>query len=130
MSARTVSLSDLVGRAVHDADGRRIGRIEELEAEIVLERGGNEYVVTRFGVGRWGPFDAIAHGHFVQQLVRRITRATSYVHYAIPWDLMDFTDLEHPRVKCAERELPKRPSSVTSEPSSVTGEPSSVTSDR
>ena len=107
MSARTVSLDDLVGRAVRDIDGRRIGRIEELEAEIVLERGGNEYVVTRFSVGRWGLFDALATGHFVQQLIRRITRATSYVHYDIAWDLMDFTDLEHPRVKCAERDLSK-----------------------
>ena len=107
MSARTVSLDDLVGRVVHDADGRRIGRIEELKADIVLERGGNDYVVTRFGVGRWGPYDVIATGHFVQQLIRRITRATSYVHYDIAWDLMDFTDLEHPRVKCAERDLAK-----------------------
>ena len=107
MSARTVSLSDLVGRPVHDADGRRIGRIEELDAEIVLERGGNDYVVTRFGVGRWGPFDAIAHGHFVQQLVRRITRATSYVHYEIPWELMDLSDPKRPRVKCAAGELEK-----------------------
>ena len=105
MSARTLSLDDLVGRAVHDADGRRIGRIEELEAEIELERGGNEYVVTRFRVGRWGPFDAIASGRFVQGLVRRITRATSYVHYEIPWELMDLTDPGHPRVRRAEREL-------------------------
>ena len=107
MSARTVSLDDLVGRVVHDADGRRIGRIEELEAEIVLERGGNEYVVTRFRVGRWGPFDAIASGLFVQQLVRRITRATSYVQYEIPWEWMDLSDAAHPRVKRPERELPK-----------------------
>jgi len=105
MSARTVSLDDLVGRAVRDADGRRIGRINELEAEIALERGGNEYVVTRFGVGRWGPFDALATGHFVPQLIRRITRATGYVHYDIPWELMDLSDPKHPRVKCAEEEL-------------------------
>ena len=45
MSARTVSLNDLVGRVVHDVEGRRIGRIEELEAEIELEGDGNEYVV-------------------------------------------------------------------------------------
>jgi hypothetical protein len=107
MSARTVSLHDLVGRVVHDADGRRIGRIEELKAESALERGRNDYVVTRVGVGRWGPFDAIAGGRIVQQLVRRITRATNYVHYEIPWDSMDFADLEHPRVTCAERELRK-----------------------
>jgi hypothetical protein len=98
VSARTVALHDLVGRVVHDADGRRIGRIEH---------GGNEYVVTRFGVGRWGPFDMIATGHFVQQLVRRITRATSYVHYDVPWDWMDLTDVAHPRVRRAEKELPK-----------------------
>jgi len=62
---------------------------------------------TRFGVGRWGPFDAIASGLFVPQLVRRIARATSYVRYAIPWDCMDLTDPEHPRVTCAERDLPR-----------------------
>ena len=107
MSARTVALHDLVGRVVHDAAGRRIGRIEELKAEIALERGGNDYVVTRFGVGRWGPFDAIASGRIVQQLVRRITRATSYVHYEIPWESMDLTDPEHPRVTRAERDLPR-----------------------
>ena len=105
MSARTVPLDDLIGRVVHDADGRRIGRIEELEAEIVLERGRNDYVVTRFGVGRWGAFDAIATGRVVQQLVRRIMRATSYVHYDIPWDWMDLSDLAHPKVKRPEREL-------------------------
>ena len=105
MSPRTVALDDLVGRVVRDADGRRIGRIEELEAEIVLERGGNDYVVTRFSVGHWGAFDALATGRIVQQLVRRITRATSYVHYDIPWDWMDLTDIEHPRVTRSEREL-------------------------
>jgi sporulation protein YlmC with PRC-barrel domain len=111
MSARTVALDDLVGRVVHDADGQRIGRIEELEAEIVLERGGNDYVVTRFGVGRLGTFDVIATGRIVQQLVRRITRATSYVHYDIPWDWMDLSDLAHPKVNRPERELPRsRPS--------------------
>lgn len=105
MSARTVALDELLGRVVHDADGRRIGRIEELEAEIVLERGGNDYVVTRFGVGHWGAFDTVATGRIVQQLVRRITRATSYVHYDIPWDWMDLRDLEHLTVKRPEREL-------------------------
>jgi sporulation protein YlmC with PRC-barrel domain len=108
VSTRTVSLDDLVGRVVHDADGKRIGRIDELKAEIVLEHGGNEYVVTRFGVGRWGPFDAIASGHFVQQLVRRVTRAAGYVHYEIPWDWMDLSDVAHPRVTRAEGDLSRK----------------------
>jgi hypothetical protein len=105
VSTRTISLDELVGLVVHDVDGKRIGRIDELKAEIVLEHGGNEYVVTRFGVGRWGPLDAIASGHFVQQLVRRVTRAAGYVHYDIPWDWMDLTDVARPKVMRAEGEL-------------------------
>jgi hypothetical protein len=105
MSARTVSLEDLLGRVVHDVEGRRIGRIEELEAEIELEGDGNEYVVTRFGVGRWGPFDAIASGLFVQQLVRPHHARDELRALLHSMDRMDLTDPERPRVTCAERDL-------------------------
>ena len=107
MSARTVALSDLLGRAVRDADGRTIGRIEELNAEIALERGRNDYVVTSISVGRFEPFDVIASGNFVQQLVRRIARATGRQRYEIPWDWMDLSDPRHPRALRREAELPR-----------------------
>lgn len=107
MSARAVSLSDLLGRAVRDADGRKIGRIEELHAEIALEQGGNDYVVTRFSVGHFNPFDVIATGNFVQQLVRRVARLTGYRRYEIPWDWMDLSDPARPRALRREAELPR-----------------------
>ena len=107
MSARTVALSDLLGRAVRDADGRKIGRIEELHAEIALEQGSSSYVVTRFSVGRFQPFDVIATGNFVQQLIRRVARLTGYRLYEIPWDWMDLGDPAHPRVLRREAELPR-----------------------
>jgi sporulation protein YlmC with PRC-barrel domain len=107
VSRRIVALSDLLGRAVHDADGRKIGRIEELHAEISLEHGRSDYVVTRFSVGRFAPFDAIATGNFVQQLVRRLTRVTGYHRYEIPWDWMDLSDPAHPRALRREGELPR-----------------------
>jgi len=107
MSARTISLSDLIGRPVRDSDGRRIGRIEELEAEIELHPHGNDYVVTRFDVGRVGPLDTLATGRFVRQLLRWVTRATGYVRYEIPWDWMDLRDPAHPRALRPERELPR-----------------------
>jgi hypothetical protein len=109
MSARTIALDQLVGRVVRDADGRRIGRIEELEAELVFEPHGNDYVVTRFGIGRFGILDTIASGRIVQQLVRRLMRATSYVRYEIPWEWMDLSDVAHPRVTRRERELAQTP---------------------
>jgi sporulation protein YlmC with PRC-barrel domain len=107
VSARTIALSDLLGRAVHDADGRKIGRIEDLHAEISLEEGRSDYVVTRFSVGRFAPLDAIATGNFVQQLVRRLTRLTGYYRYEIPWDCMDLTDPAHPRALRRKSELPR-----------------------
>jgi sporulation protein YlmC with PRC-barrel domain len=107
VSARTVPLSDLLGRAVRDADGRKIGRIEELNAEIALERGHSDYVVTSFSVGRFEPFDIIAAGSFVQQLLRRFARATGYRRYEIPWDGMDLRDPAHPRALGREAELPR-----------------------
>ena len=107
MTARTVTLDDLVGRAVHDADGRRIGRIEELKAEIELHGDGNDYVVKSFGVGRLGMLDAIATGHIVPRLVERLTRAWGYVHYDIPWDWMDLSDPRKPKVTRRESELPR-----------------------
>jgi sporulation protein YlmC with PRC-barrel domain len=107
MSTRTVALSDLLGRVVRDADGRKIGRIEELSAEISLAEGRSDYVVTGFSVGHFKPFDVIATGNFVQQLVRRVTRATGYRRYEIPWDWMDLSDPARPRALRREHELPR-----------------------
>jgi len=109
MSGRTVALSDLLGRVVRDADGRKIGRIEELHAEISLEHGASDYVVTHFSVGHFRPFDVIATGNFVQPLVRRVAPATGYHRYEIPWDWMDLSDPAHPRARRREDELPRAP---------------------
>ena len=107
MSGRTIPLSDLLGRPVRDADGRKIGRIEELNAEITLEHGQSDYVVTSFSVGRFEPFDVIATGNFVQQFLRRFARTTGYRRYEIPWDWMDLRDPAHPRALRREAELPR-----------------------
>jgi sporulation protein YlmC with PRC-barrel domain len=106
VSGRTVALSDLLGRVVRDAAGKKIGRIEELNAEISLEEGRSDYVVTHFSVGHFKSLDLIATGNFVQQLVRRFTRATGYRRYEIPWDWMDLSDPAHPRTRRREDELP------------------------
>jgi len=107
VSPTTVTLSDLLGRTVRDADGRKIGHIEELSAEVALGHGRSDYVVTTFSVGRFTPFDMIASGNFVQQLVRRVVRAIGYRRYEIPWEWMDLRDPAHPRALRREAELPQ-----------------------
>jgi len=105
MSRREVRLHHLVGRTVIDVDGRRIGRIEELLAEIELHENGNEYVVREFHIGAFGVLEALAGSRFARRAMRNLGRLTRYRFYAVPWDQMDLSDPDHPRVNRPLREL-------------------------
>lgn len=97
MSAREVELSTLVGRKVRDADGRVVGRIEELCAEVALDEG-SEYVIREFHVGHLGVIGRVAAGRFTRRFAR-LVRAGRYVRYVVPWELMDLSDLRRPRIR-------------------------------
>jgi len=94
--SREVALHNLLGRTVRDPNGREVGRIEELRAEIELHDGGNEYVVTEFHVGSFGAIESLAGAHFARMLLHRLGRFAPYESHAIPWDRLDLTDVQHP----------------------------------
>lgn len=98
MSAREIRLSDLVGRVVRGADGRRVGRIEELRAEIALDAEGNEYDVVEIHVGAYGALEALAGARFLRAALRRLGRAVGYESRSISWDRLDLSDPKHPRL--------------------------------
>jgi hypothetical protein len=95
--SREVALHHLLGRTVRDRDGRKVGRIEELRAEIDLHEQGNDYVVTEFHVGSFGAIESLAGAHFARQLLRRLGRLVPYDHHCIPWQRLDLTDPNHPK---------------------------------
>jgi sporulation protein YlmC with PRC-barrel domain len=103
--SRKICLHHLVGRTVHDVDGRRIGRIQEILAEIELHEHGNEYVVREFHIGAFGLFEALAGSRFAQRAMKRLEWLTRYRIYVVPWQLMDLSDLARPRVSRSLREL-------------------------
>jgi sporulation protein YlmC with PRC-barrel domain len=51
--SQTVPVYDLVGHAVYDADGKKIGRVQDL----IAERRGDTLRVTTLVVGRGGMLD-------------------------------------------------------------------------
>ena len=102
----TVELSHLLRRRVRDADGRDIGEIEDLLAELEQHPHGNDYVVTSIAVGRHGVLDMVAFGWLVPDVVKRWRERAGYRRYEIPWDWWDLSDPEHPRVLRRESELP------------------------
>lgn len=94
--SREVPLHHLLGRTVRDPNGRKVGRLEELRAEIELHEDGNDYVVTEFHVGSFGAIESIAGPYFARLLLRRLGRFVSYSNHRIPWDRIDLTDPRNP----------------------------------
>ena len=91
----------LVGRRVVDANGERVGRIEEIVTEYVDD----EYVVREFHVGAFAVFERLANGMLSRGLLRLLGGHRAYAGYVVPWELMDLSDPEHPRVTVAKAEL-------------------------
>ena len=104
MSGREIRLHHLVGRKVRDVDGRTVGRIQELRAEIELHEHGNEYVVREFHIGAFGAMEAVTGSRIARQLAR-VLRLGREEQYTIPWDQMDLSDPENPRVTLSKAQL-------------------------
>jgi sporulation protein YlmC with PRC-barrel domain len=108
---REVHVEKLVGRAVLDNAGQRVGRI----ADIVAHKEGDEFVVAHYIVG---PI-AWAHRFAVSALDLRM-RGLGGV-YRVEWDQMDLSDPDQPRTTCARGELkreilPRRKRGLTRRP--------------
>ena len=102
---REVLLNDLIGTIVRDRDGQKVGRIEELLANIELHAEGNDYVVSEFHVGAYGLLEAFTGGAFTRILLQRFGRFARYRQFRIQWDQIDITDPERPRLSISRSEL-------------------------
>jgi hypothetical protein len=94
-----IHVERLLGRRVHDRDGRVIGRLEEMHAELV----DGELVVTEFHIGPQATLERI--GVFALRLP--FFGALPFVRraYHVSWDQMDFSDPHHPRYRGSIRDL-------------------------
>lgn len=106
--SRELLLSQLIGCMVRDADGRKVGRVEELLAKIELHEHGNDYVVAEFHVGEYGLVEALTGGVFAQKLFQRLGPVIGYRRFRIPWEWMDLSDPVHPRLSHTRAELEAR----------------------
>jgi sporulation protein YlmC with PRC-barrel domain len=86
MSAGEVHLERLIGRKVHDADGKPVGRIED----VLAERVDLECVVEEFHLGPYAMLERLS--------VRfaRIFRGRKHEPIRVRWDELDLSDVEHP----------------------------------
>jgi sporulation protein YlmC with PRC-barrel domain len=88
---REIHVERLLGRRVHDSEGRMIGRLEEIVADVV----DNETVVTEYHVGPAAFWERV--GGFAVQLPFLGWLPVERRIYRIPWNVMDVSDPDRPR---------------------------------
>jgi hypothetical protein len=101
MSASECRVELLIGCRVVDAQGDVVGRLEEILADYVDD----EYLVREFHVGAFAAFERIGGGMLGRGLLRLLGGNRIYDGYVVPWQLMDLSDPDHPRVNAAKGTL-------------------------
>jgi hypothetical protein len=94
-----VRLEHLLGRRVVDRRGRAVGRLEEVRAE----RQGGEWVVREYVLGAGGLVERLAAGVLVASLLGRWAPALE--RHTVPWDALDLSNPERPRLTKTLTEL-------------------------
>jgi sporulation protein YlmC with PRC-barrel domain len=101
MAGREINLELLLNRRVYALNGKCIGRIEEMRAEM---RGG-ECVLTEYLVGVYALFERLAAGSIGRSILRALRLRRKDGGYRVPWNQLDLSDPLHPRLKCVVRDL-------------------------
>jgi hypothetical protein len=91
----SLRLDRLVGREVHTANNRRVGRVEEFRAE----RRGDAWVIHEYVVGTAGLLERLGLG------VRLILGLKPGGGYVVRWDQLDLSNPERPRLTCPVADL-------------------------
>jgi sporulation protein YlmC with PRC-barrel domain len=94
-----VHVEQLLGYRVRDPDGCVVGRLEEFRVDIV----DGEAVVTEFHIGGAAVLERIAGFASELPLVRHLP--FTFTKYRVPWQDMDLSDPERPRVRVPRAEL-------------------------
>lgn len=101
MSAQEVHIERLIGRKIHDPEGRSAGAIEEIEAEL---RDG-EWVVTKVLTGPVGLLTRLSSLGMGAWLLGFLGARKSLGGCEIAWRHLDLRDPNDPRLRCPVREL-------------------------
>ena len=96
-----IKIELLVGTKVHDVDGVKIRRIEEIR----VERQDKALLVESYLIGASALIERLSARTLVRPIRRLLRTRHIYSVYEVPWQDMDLTDPKRPVVRIAERDL-------------------------
>lgn len=91
----------LLGRRVYDATGQPVGRIEEVRAA----QQGDEWVIQEYLIGAAALLERLSAWTIGLELLHRFGARKISAGYRVPWDRLDLSDPEHPRLRCSIAEI-------------------------
>jgi sporulation protein YlmC with PRC-barrel domain len=96
-----INVELLIGRKVRDVDGEKVGRIEEFR----VERDERSLVLDSYLVGSSALIERLSAWTLVRPIARTLHGHRFYSQYHVPWQDMDLSDPQHPRLRIAKRDL-------------------------
>ena len=100
---REVHLELLLGKGVLDSKDKLIGRIEEVRAE----QQGNEWIIKEYLIGNAALLERLSAWTIGLTILHLLGARKIHGGYSVPWDKLDLTDPEKPRLRCTVEELKK-----------------------
>lgn len=101
MTTQELHLELLLSKPVVDVTGKSIGRIEEVRAE----QQGDEWVIQNYLIGTPALLERLSAWTIGLAILRLMGARKIQGGYQVPWDKLDLSDPEHPRLSCTLEEL-------------------------
>ncbi|GAX43138.1 hypothetical protein NIES4075_41500 [Tolypothrix sp. NIES-4075] len=99
--ANEIHLELLLGKTVLDSTGKAIGRIEEVRAS----KQGEEWIVQEYLIGYAAILERLSAWTVGLGILHLLGARKIHDGYTIPWDKLDLTDPNKPRLRCSLDEL-------------------------
>jgi len=96
-----INVELLIGKNVRDVDGEKVGRIEEFK----VEQDDTSLVLDSYLVGSSALIERLSAWTLVRPIARALHGGRFYLLYEVPWQDMDLSDPQHPRLRTAMRDL-------------------------
>ncbi|HEY9599842.1 MAG TPA: hypothetical protein V6D33_19445 [Cyanophyceae cyanobacterium] len=101
MAIREIHLELLLGKPVLDSTGQSIGRIEEVRAQ----KQGDEWVIQEYLVGSAALLERLSAWTLGLGILHLLGARNIHGGYRVPWDKLDLTNPDRPRLCCSLQEL-------------------------
>lgn len=98
---KEVRLHEILGRKVVDSDGKYAGRVEDIEAE----RGDSVCPIENYLVVHRSLIDRLQTWALAAPIRKSLPVREKSRPYRVPWDQMDVSEPEHPRILVPQSQL-------------------------